>query len=101
MTENTLRLARDLRHLLHTHPELSNQEVWTKQTLMAFLKEHTALEVVDRGLWFYAVHRGGPEGKKLAFRADMDALPIVPQVWSRRPLCHPGRLRHGGRSPGL
>ena len=76
MTENTLRLARDLRHLLHTHPELSNQEVWTKQTLMAFLKEHTALEVVDRGLWFYAVHRGGPEGKKLAFRADMDALPI-------------------------
>ena len=44
MTENTLRLARDLRHLLHTHPELSNQEVWTKQTVMAFLKEHTALD---------------------------------------------------------
>lgn len=76
MTENTLRLATELRHTLHQYPELSLEEQDTKARLMDFLYTHTSLEVVDRGSWFYAVHRGAPGGKKLAFRADMDALPI-------------------------
>ena len=76
MHQTTYELALALRHELHQYPELSCEEQGTKARLMAFLKAHTKLEIVDRGRWFYAVHRGRPEGKKLAFRADMDALPI-------------------------
>ena len=76
MNQTTYELALALRHELHQYPELSCEEQGTKARLMAFLKAHTKLELVDRGQWFYAVHRGKPEGKKLAFRADMDALPI-------------------------
>ena len=76
MNENNHRLAVELRHQLHMHPELPNQEFWTKAYLMDFLRQHTKLEVVDRGAWFYAVHLGAPGGKKLGFRADFDALPI-------------------------
>ncbi|MBQ3534820.1 MAG: amidohydrolase [Clostridia bacterium] len=76
MNRKHLELAVALRHRLHAHPELSGQERWTKAHLMEFLRQNTPLEVVDRGAWFYAVHRGAPQGKKLAFRADFDALPI-------------------------
>lgn len=76
MHENNYRLAVELRHQLHMHPELSNEERWTKACLMDFLRTHTALEVVDRGAWFYAVHHGTPGRRTLGFRADFDALPI-------------------------
>lgn len=89
----------ELRKQLHRIPEHSMQEVKTKQMLMDFLKSHTALEVVDRGAWFYAVKRAvnpvTTESNKafdvsettmeisdqmteykppIAFRADMDAV---------------------------
>ena len=54
MNKKNLELAIELRHQLHMHPELSCQETWTKATLMEFVKSRTSLEVVDRGLWFYA-----------------------------------------------
>lgn len=66
-----------LRHQLHAYPELSLQEHRTKEILMDFLKEHTCLEVVDRGRWFYACcHCGQPGAGAVAFRADFDALPM-------------------------
>ena len=34
----------DIRRYLHQNPELSNEEVWTKQHLIHFLKENTSLE---------------------------------------------------------
>lgn len=89
----------ELRKQLHRIPEHSMQEVKTKQLLMDFLKSHTALEIVDRGAWFYAVKRADnlvaakknktsdvsevdmeiPEymaeyKPPIAFRADMDAV---------------------------
>lgn len=76
MTEKNFELAKKLRHELHEHPELSNQEVWTKKRLIKFLEEHTRLEIVDNGLWFYAVYRAGEGKPNIAFRADMDALPF-------------------------
>lgn len=77
MKESTYALAVELRHELHRHPELSSKEVWTKQFLMGFLGQHTkSFEIVDRGHWFYAVYRGSGLGKKIALRADIDALPI-------------------------
>ena len=67
-----------LRHQLHAHPELSLEEHWTKQTLMAFLRQHTSLEVVDRGAWFYAFYRCPlPNATAIAFRADFDAIAIT------------------------
>jgi amidohydrolase len=71
-----LELAKLLRHELHQHPELSNHETWTKQHLIDFLKAHTKLEIVDKGLWFYTVYRAGEGKKNIAFRADFDALPM-------------------------
>lgn len=76
MDSKNLELTKQLRHDLHAHPELSNYETWTKQYLMEFLQVHTNLEIVDKGGWFYAVYRAGEGKRNIAFRADMDALPI-------------------------
>lgn len=75
MNRAELHLAVALRHELHAHPELSGQEIWTKGRLMDFLREHTKLELHDRGSWFYVLCRGR-SGGKIAFRADFDALPM-------------------------
>ncbi len=74
MDQKNLDLAVKLRRELHRHPEVSNCETWTKQHLIGFLKTHTKLEIVDRGLWFYAVYRAGEGKKNIAFRADFDAI---------------------------
>lgn len=76
MKNRNLDLAIKLRHELHQHPEVSNKEVWTKAHLMKFLSDYSNLEVVDRGKWFYAVYRSSKGERKIAFRADFDALPI-------------------------
>ncbi len=74
MEKRNLELATQLRRELHRHPEVSNHETWTKQHLIEFLKKHTKLEIVDRGLWFYAVYRAGEGRRNIAFRADFDAI---------------------------
>ncbi|MBR6006766.1 MAG: M20/M25/M40 family metallo-hydrolase [Clostridia bacterium] len=71
--------AVQLRHLLHSEPELSGLENETKRRLMDFLTENTSLAVRDMGEWFYAVYCAPgeePGRRRIAFRADMDALPI-------------------------
>ena len=67
-----------LRHLLHSRPDRSLQEAGTIAILKGFLREHTTLELVDREGWFYAVKRPSaePAAAPIAFRADMDALPM-------------------------
>ncbi|MDL2273964.1 amidohydrolase [Oscillospiraceae bacterium OttesenSCG-928-G22] len=74
MDQNNLKLATELRHELHMHPELSMQEEWTRNHLMDFLRKHTKLEVCDRGRWFYAIYHAGDDKPNIAFRADFDAL---------------------------
>lgn len=74
--ENLLKIT-DLRHELHMHPELSMQERETAERLKSFLTQNTGFRVFDRGSWFYAVKEGKDGGRKIAFRADMDALPIT------------------------
>lgn len=75
---NHLALIADLRHTLHHYPELSLQEKETKKRLMQFLRDHTGLEIVEMDGWFYAVKQGrDPDAAGIAFRADMDALPVV------------------------
>ena len=74
--ENLLKIT-DLRHELHMYPELSMQERETAQRLRMFLKDNTHFRIIDRGDWFYALKEGKNPEKKIAFRADMDALPIT------------------------
>ncbi|QUG42909.1 amidohydrolase [Psychrobacillus sp. INOP01] len=76
MENKNFELAKKLRHELHQHPELSNEEIWTKKHLIDFLKTHTSLEIVDKGNWFYAIYRAGIDKPSIAFRADFDALPM-------------------------
>lgn len=72
-----------LRHELHKCAELSGHEAKTKELLMAAIRSDTKLEVRDRGSWFYAYYdcgaddaTGGVTVRNIAFRADMDALPM-------------------------
>ncbi|MCR3956183.1 MAG: amidohydrolase [Gudongella sp.] len=80
-----------LRRELHQNPEPSNQEVWTKNRLMEFLKENTGLEIVDRGNFFYAIYHAGDDRRNIAFRADFDAIPMDEGI----------ELPHGSRNPGV
>ena len=63
------------RRYLHQYPELSEKEYGTKQYILNFLKENNIeyIEVLDTGIDAY-INNG--KGKKIAFRADMDALPL-------------------------
>ncbi|MBQ7370286.1 MAG: amidohydrolase [Blautia sp.] len=65
-----------LRRELHQHPELSMQEKETKERLITFLSEHTSVKIIDKGNWFYCVAGEEKTGAKIAFRAELDALPI-------------------------
>lgn len=77
-----------LRHTLHRHPELSMQETETMEILQAFLRENTSLEIHKRDGWFYALKKASASARSagnnrgsncpgpIAFRADMDALPM-------------------------
>lgn len=105
MEQNILEKITELRHQLHMHPELSMEEVWTKKTLMDFIKENTKLEVEDRGHWFFAYYNcGKANAETIAFRADFDALPMEEKeglpYGSKIPgVCH--KCGHDGHSAVL
>jgi amidohydrolase len=84
-------LAVKLRRELHQHPELACREIWTKGHLIDFLRRHSALEIVDKGRWFYARYRAGKDRPRIAFRADFDALPIDETI----------DLPYGSQFPGI
>ena len=67
-----------LRHKLHKYPELSGQEFQTKERLKSFIHANTHLKIIDKGTWFYALYepKVNNGASPIAFRADMDALPI-------------------------
>ncbi len=75
MNKENLRKIIGLRHELHEYPELSGYESETKRRLMNFIEANTRLAVIDCGKWFYA-SRYVEGTKAIAFRTDMDALPI-------------------------
>lgn len=81
MDRDIMELAVELRHQLHAHPEVSGKEAWTRAHLMGFLREHApSLEIVDRGAWFYALYRAGDDRPSVAFRTELDALPIEDRI---------------------
>lgn len=94
-----------LRHTLHANPELSLQEAGTKERLMLFLREHTRLTLTDCGAWFYAFCPGSQgSGTPIAFRADMDALPMEESIYLPYGSTIPGvahKCGHDGHSAAL
>lgn len=75
MKKENLQKIIELRHELHKHPELSMNEAGTKRRLMNFINANTNFAVVDCGRYFYA-SRYVEGTSAIAFRADMDALPM-------------------------
>ncbi len=91
-----------LRHRLHENAELSGNEKKTMEILKNFIASNSGCEIHDRDGWFYAVKHGG--SKKIAFRADMDALPIpetqnCPYCSKNEGVSH--RCGHDGHSAAL
>lgn len=79
ISQNNLDKIIQLRHLLHKYPELSLQESGTIKALKDFLQENTTLGIFDMDGWFYAVKRFSAQpaaASPIAFRAEMDALPM-------------------------
>ena len=106
MKQELLEKAVALRHELHRHPELSEDEAQTKQQLMEFIRENTQLQVVDRGQWFYAVYvpKTGAKKGSIAFRADMDAIQVfeddsLPYASENPGIAH--KCGHDGHSAAL
>ena len=92
MDRENLEKIKRLRHELHAHPELSMEERETKRRLMEFLRENTKLFIEDRGHFFYAYANGKNEKlEPIAFRADMDALPMEEKAG----------LPYGSKNPGV
>lgn len=68
----------EYRRTIHQHPELSYQEHETSAFVAARLGEMSGLEVKDRvfGTGVVGLLRGKHEGRTVALRADIDALPV-------------------------
>ena len=95
-----------LRHELHRHAELSGAEHHTKKLLIEFLRDHTEFTVTDRGAWFYAFRPAAlfASAPPIAFRADMDALPIPESrglSYASEDLSVSHRCGHDGHSAAL
>ncbi len=76
ITETEIHQITILRHNLHRCAELSMKEYRTKEMLIRFIRDHTSLEIYDEGSWFYCLAGGEKQGEIIAFRAEMDALPM-------------------------
>jgi len=77
LTDELASLRRDF----HQHPELSHQEERTARVVASYL-ENLGLEVQSgiAGHGVVGTLRGARPGRVVAFRADMDALPITESV---------------------
>ena len=80
LMQDELALATSLRHQIHQNPDLSLQERPTINRILDFLRAHTKLELHDLGKWCYAVYRSGNPAPGVAFRCELDALPIVDDI---------------------
>ena len=64
---------------LHSHPEVSGEEIVTSEYLAGELKKSgfKVKEQVNGSRGVIGVWDSGKKGKKIALRADMDALPYI------------------------
>jgi len=68
----------ELRHELHKHPEVSNNEYKTSERIVNFMKPLMPDEIINLSKTGKAfVFNGKETGKTIVFRAELDALPIL------------------------
>lgn len=66
-----------LRHDLHKHPEVSNNEFKTSEPIVNFMRDLNPDEIINIGnTTKIFVFNGKKPGKTVIFRAELDALPI-------------------------
>src|ERR1700709_647946 len=71
------------RRHLHANPELSNEEHETQSFIQRWLKEQgvgEALPAAGPGAFIDIIGTAGRSNRRLAIRADIDALPITEQT---------------------
>lgn len=75
MKQENLNKIIELRHLLHSSPEISNHEIHTREIIKNFISENMPeYEIHDEGGWLYCL-RDFKEGRKtIILRADHDAI---------------------------
>ena len=75
MKQENLNKIIELRHLLHSSPEVSNHEVHTREIIKNFIFENMPeYEIHDEGGWLYCL-KDFKEGRKtIVLRADHDAI---------------------------
>ncbi|WP_461205347.1 amidohydrolase [Clostridium sp. DL1XJH146] len=68
----------DLRHCLHSNAELSGKEIKTMKILKNFIEKNTSFKIFHNANdpYFFASLVNGKNLPTIAFRADMDAIPI-------------------------
>lgn len=81
----------------HEHPELGYQEYDTTRKIKEILQKD-GIEILETGLstGLIAVVRGSKKGKNVAFRADIDALPIEEQTGLSYTSVHSGIMHACG-----
>ncbi len=81
-TEDDLAAARDLRHQLHSAPELSSNEAETARIVAQKIREAGADVVMTDlgGHGVAAIFDGADRGPSIMIRAELDALPITEQT---------------------
>jgi len=68
----------ELRHTIHQHPEVSNNEYKTSERIVHFIEPFRPNEIINLGKTGKAfVFNGKQAGKTTVFRAELDALPIL------------------------
>ena len=70
----------DIRKDLHRHPELGNREFYTSDRIAGIMKElgYDVRRMLETAV-VATLHRSD-SGKKVALRADMDALPVTEET---------------------
>jgi len=67
-----------IRRYLHAHPELSEEEFQTAETISGFISKYNPTEIIKNvgGTGVVAIFDSGEKGKTILFRSELDALPI-------------------------
>ncbi len=75
MKNENFNLAVKLRHELHKNPEVSNKEVHTMKRIKHYIEKYTDFKVIVMNNYIYVDYHIN-DGDYIAFRTDMDALPM-------------------------
>ena len=95
LAEKRLEWAVALRRRLHRVPEPGNQEFETQRIITETLDE-LGIEYTTENTWVVGLIRGAHPGETVAFRADIDALPVEEPEDCPFRSTHPGMMHACG-----